>query len=173
MGYGIDYSCGARLSNGQRPNVDEDTNIRYGVINANEIVQAWADSSEPKYPCEDCECWNSETESCNYDEWDCEASEFVLDDGEYIATQSRDDSDIFVIKSPFYTYAYFCSPCAPGACYLMSPVSMEDIFDHENRTIRAINNRCYCFGKDWFDGENAPYPIWRVDTHELVYTPEK
>lgn len=99
---------------------------------------------------------------------------FTLDDGEYQATQDGDDCDIFILKSPYYTRAQYCSPCAPGACYLREPVD-------EN------GPKAYCFPPDWFDwysesgeepaGEyngqktSCPYLVWRVDNDELVYRP--
>jgi hypothetical protein len=78
----------------------------------------------------------------------------TLDDGEYIASQGGGDSDIFIIKSPYYTTCNFCSPCAPGAGYLMNTV---------DDGIKA-----YCFGHDWFDDGKAPYPVYSVATGELV-----
>ncbi len=84
---------------------------------------------------------------------------FTLDDGEYKASQSGDDNDIFIMDSPYYTRASFCSPCAPGACYLTSPCD-----DGE---------KAYCFGHEWFDDGIAPYPVYRVsDDKQLVATRE-
>lgn len=81
-----------------------------------------------------------------------------LDDGEYKATQGGDDCDIFILESPYFTYAQFCSPCAPGACYLRNPLSNQ-----------VESNKAYCFGHDWFDGGKAPYPVYSVETgREIV-----
>jgi hypothetical protein len=168
----IDYGRGLT-------NIDHETGIRYGVIHANEVCQAWADSSESDYGPPTCgKCGN---EAIGIDdpavpdldedhEWDddgrdyacahcqrtfdsedaygCEPLAWTLDDGEYKATQGGDDCDIFILKSPFYTRAEFCSPCAPGACYLMSP-------DDDGA-------KAYCFGHDWFEDGKAPYPVFRV-----------
>lgn len=168
-GPGIDYSGGGTV------NRDPETGIHYGVISQNEVLQAWADSSEADYgKPEEAECpkcnqvfpiisgyaWGEEIEcpECEHkfelELPDCsESIGFYLDDGEYQATCS-DDGDIFVISSPYYTLCRFCSPCAPGAGYLMSPVK-DGI-------------KAYCFGHDWFDKGKAPYPIYRVDTGEEV-----
>lgn len=84
---------------------------------------------------------------------------FTLDDGEYRA-ECDDSGDIFITRSPYYTRAPFCSPCAPGACYLR---------DGADRTDYA---RAYCFGADWFDDDSpCPYPVWRVSDDALVYSP--
>jgi len=80
---------------------------------------------------------------------------YYLDNGNYKAIQNGGDSDIFVIKSPYYTLCQFCSPCAPGAGYLMD--SIED------------GVKAYCFGHNWFENERAPYPIYSVDTDERVW----
>ena len=63
-------------------------------------------------------------------------------------------NDVLLTKSPYYTHAAFCSPCAPGAGHLEYPC--------------AEGPRTYCFGHDWFEGGKAPYPVYDVDTNELV-----
>jgi hypothetical protein len=210
MGAGLDYGRGLQ-------NIDTETGIRFGVISQNEVLQAWADSSEPYYgkpeepiKCPDCGAeiiptddteWGDDRE-CTHelgeDRGTCGATVtfeldefaeplcFTLDEDGYQA-QSGDDGDIFIVKSPFYTKCRFCSPCAPGAGYLMSP---------DPDGIKA-----YCFGHDWFDGSRtcqkccgtgnigfetyiecdhchgsgqielgAPYPVYDVKT-DLLVTP--
>lgn len=78
-----------------------------------------------------------------------------------VATQGGDDCDIFVLRSEYFTFAPFCSPCAPGACYLRDA-------DY------AGDDRAYCFGHEWFwDTERgyAPYPVFRVSDGAEVYPP--
>jgi hypothetical protein len=183
MTKGIDYGLG-------QTNIDKATGIRFGVINQNEVLQAWADSSEPDYGEPHCpECGNEAVDSSSdaldddgkpidredYErnrgacgDYACDSCRklfdgdyafgdeplgFTLDDGEYLA-EAGSDGDIFIIRSPYYTRAAFCSPCAPGACYLTSPTD-----DGE---------KAYCFGADWFDDEKAPYPVYRVSDDSLV-----
>jgi hypothetical protein len=175
---GIDYGLG-------RTNIGAE-GIRYGVIQADHVGPAWYDSSEPDYGEPTCpKCGNeakpAKGEYACYDHAKHECADYVchrckyvfgsesafgetphahiLDDGEYKAQQGGDDSDIFILKSPYFTYAQFCSPCAPGACYLTSPLETPD-----------PNNKAYCFGHDWFneDGGKAPYPVYSVATGEPV-----
>lgn len=180
---GIDYGMG-------RTNIDRETGIRYGVISQNVVCQAWSDSAEPDYGKAHCpKCGNEACDSGDngtdenpapdrddYDgrgEFACDSCKYrfdgdeafgdepcgwTLDDGEYQA-QDCLDSDVMILKSPYFTRARFCSPCVPGACSIESP--------------DESGARAYCFGPDWFDDsiEACPYPIWRVDTGELVYTP--
>lgn len=81
---------------------------------------------------------------------------------EIVATQSGDDHDIFVTKSPYYTFAQFCSPCAPGACYLLNPVDPNE------------GNKAYCFPADMFDEENpCPYPVYSVETNKCLHSPKR
>jgi len=152
---GIDYAHGMA-------NVHPETGIRYGVISQNLVLQAWADDSEPEYPCGECDAWDSNNDCCNDDGFDCEPIAWNYQADGYKATCGS-DGDIFVMQSPFYTFAQFCSPCAPGACYLANPVSPSN-----------DGNKCYCFGEDWFDSdyEPCPYPIWRVKDNVLVYEPK-
>lgn len=158
---GIDYGHGMT-------NIDQKTGTRFGIIPSRYVSEAWWNDSEnhyeetcPKcgesvddYYCSRCKLeWNSE--DC-YSE---EPTSITYNKNGYKCYQSGSDSDIFVEKSPFYTYAQFCSPCAPGACHLENP-----LFE------RVGNNRCYCFGIDWFDDlEDCHYDIYSVETNELVH----
>ena len=142
MNRGIDYGMG-------NTNIDEYTGIRYGVIPIMEVLQAWCDSSEPYYPCNSCSV-EEESDDCPID---CEPSSFYIDDNEYVA-ESTDEIDIFITKSPYYTRCQFCSPCAPGAGYVMN--ECEDGVE------------TYCFGHEWFEEGKAPYKVYRVSDGELI-----
>ena len=159
---GIDYGGGTtnRAANG----------IRYGVISQNVILQEWVDRSEPfyVYTCPYCgaglrkgadakrcpACHKSIDPDRDFDL--IELVSYVLDDGEYTA-ESDNYGDIFITKSPYYTFAQFCSPCAPGACHLENPLSEPD-----------DDNKCYCFGHDWFKDGRAPYTVYDVKTNLVV-----
>ena len=178
---GIDYSCGTA-------NRDMETGIRFGVINQNDVGQAWYDASEPYYgePCcpkcgndadlsdllaeDEIKDWEREPhEGEDFGCYSCEyifgmesafpesALSFGFDEEGYKAECGANYGDIFVMKSPYFTYAQFCSPCAPGACHLMNPLKEPN-----------MSNKCYCFGSDWFMDEKAPYPVYSVATGELV-----
>lgn len=191
MSYGIDYGSGIT-------NIDLETGIRYGVIPQGAVLQAWAEESEPDYGPPTCPMCGDEVDEdstppdesrwerrdyycpkCDYAFWSDEAfsgevDSFTLDTDEYKA-QSDSYGDIFITKSNYFTYAQFCSPCAPGACYLLNPVDEQ-------------GPRCYCFAPDWFDwhaeqgvepageynGEktSCPYPVFRVSDGECIYRPE-
>lgn len=188
---GIDYGRGMS-------NIDHKTGIRYGVIPQNEVLQAWADSSEPHYIyfCPKCgtelpkemqedptgTCPSCEAEITTDDFDNLEPSSYYYDQDGYYCEQSCDDMDIFILKSPYYTYAQFCSPCAPGAGYLRSsfPISerIKKIFKETDLEIAGEEYRkeaeaagfpkVYCFDKTWFDDENVPYPVYSVETGELI-----
>ncbi len=106
------------------------------------------------YACDDCRLLFDGEDAFGDD-----VCEWIVDDGEYKATQGGDDSDVFILLSPYFTRAQFCSPCAPGACHLSNPT--ED------------GERAYCFGHDWFEDDVAPYPVYSVKTGELVAPPVK
>lgn len=159
---GIDYGM-------NQANIDNKTGIRFGVIPQNNILQAWADSSEPVYSYYCPKCGEelrkgADAKRCpkcfyrikggdfDFQEPDC----FIYEEDGY-ACQSDDNGDIFICKSPYITYAQYCSPCAPGACYIMN--ELED---------RDPRNRAYCFGHDWFENERAPYKVYSVETGEEV-----
>lgn len=204
---GIDYGMGTT-------NIDHGTGIRYGVIPARDVGQAWYDGAEPDYGEATCpKCGNpvsempTHTESSDppgqwvaiiydipdyMDEWEraghesedyyCESCKYIFgsesafpespnaftytQDG-YEATQNAGDyassDDIFITLSPYYTYAGFCSPCAPGAGYL------RDAFEGtKEEAENAGFPKVYCFGHDWFEDEKAPYLVYSVETGELI-----
>jgi hypothetical protein len=162
---GIDYGMNTT-------NKNHSTGIRFGVINQNQVSQAWADSSELVYfyYCPNCgeeigeempedgECPKCKHEYKECDFYDIEPQGFILKDNEYVA-HCGEDGDIFIEESPYYTYAQFCSPCAPGACSLDNPLKNE----YHNQ-----NNMAYCFGHDFFEDGKAPYTVYSVKTNEKV-----
>jgi len=179
---GIDYGLG-------RSNVGE-LGIRYGVIHQGEVLQAWADDSEANYNNPSCpKCGNEaliHLQEQDFD-WDKlekiekaehEEEEYLCEDCKYIfgsesaipedpysfsydrdgyaCEQGYDDPAIFIFKSPHYTWCQFCSPCAPGAGYTMK------------WTDPGVGIKAYCFGHDWFEDNKAPYPVYSVETDELM-----
>lgn len=87
--------------------------------------------------------------------------------------QTDDSNDLWVFKSPFYTYAQFCSPCAPGACHLEHPLNVKiqagiASVTHDGTETFVAANKCYCLGHDWLEDGKAPYRLFRVDNNEEV-----
>lgn len=168
MTRGIDYSGPSGTVNR-----DPETGIRYGIIPIHRLGEFAHDSFEPEYDphCPHCgEPWESadycdrpdgedwcahcDARSRDDDRYGDEPSRVTLDDGE-TKGMLDESGDVWIFRSPYYTRAAFCSPCAPGACYLTSPCD-----DGE---------RAYCLGPDWFDEDNpAPYPIYSVESGERV-----
>lgn len=165
---GIDYSHG-------KANFDPVTGIHFGVIPLHALSDFAHESFEAEYGAPYCpECGNTvldDDDRCDKDYYcpKCAASfysdhctpdnplGFVLEDKDYTATHGE-DCDIFITRSPYYTHAQFCSPCAPGAGYLLNPC--------EN------GPKVYCFDLDWFDADHkCPYPIYQVSDGKLIYTP--
>ncbi len=183
---GINYASGAMT------NCNPETGIRYGVIHQNKLVE-WAFDeianngidqdfedytqgikdglrsalrdhfSDYKIGTDKTSSLNDAVESAfdaisdglNYEQpGDCTRYTYEKDGLKF---QVASDGDIFVLKSPVFTYAQFCSPCAPGACYLMSPLETP---------IEA--NKCYCLPADWFTDDKAPYPVYSIETGELL-----
>ena len=171
---GIDYGCGTQ-------NVDRATGIRFGVISQNSVnLDCWADA-EPDYGkphCPECgdECLDSSHESVTDAEWNdgkdyacakCEAcywSDSVFPDEALSYSYEREgykltdclDTDIFILESPYFTWAQFCSPCVPGAGNLDTPTEPEN------------GAKCYALGHDWFEDGRAPYTVYRVADGSIV-----
>lgn len=109
-------------------------------------------NSCPDYACELCELY-MDAEAV-YPE---EPSVWYYEDEEYRVISMLDGSSYLVLKSPYYTWAEFCSPCIPGAGDLNSPAEIGQ------------GAKTYCLGDDWFDSEHAPCPygvMWHVCEEE-------
>lgn len=171
---GIDYGRGVS-------NRDPETGIRYGVIAQNSVNpdafdDVWQNARDLTYEqakadaeaaCErdgtefDEDSFNDEYSMC-----DCGERDWLYESDGYKLTNCL-VSDVFVLASPYYTYAQFCSPCVPGACNLDSPLERDEVNEST-----AEDNRAYCLGHDYFDGGRAPYPVYSVATGELVQPAE-
>lgn len=150
-GRGIDYGGGVT-------NIDIETGIRYGVIATNRLGTWVWDTLETVYPepqCEDCEIDLVDGEesdlSCPKCSREYSGDDFCYDEpigheykGEGYEIWVDRDNDLWIYKSPYKVRAQFCSPCAPGACYLTNPTDEGEW--------------AYCLGPDWFDSEYEPMP---------------
>ena len=158
---GIDYGFGSS-------NVTDDGKYRFGVIASRDLACWLDDELTPEYwhGCPSCgteidEDSYTEGEPCPHcgaaiaigEQWSESPIGYHVDlDGVYATIDS--DGQLFVVRSPYYTHAQFCSPCAPGAGYLLKPC--------EN------GPKTLCFGHDWFESGRAPYPVYSVASEELV-----
>lgn len=170
---GIDYGLGTT-------NIDQANGIRYGVCSQHFVSPDVVGEFDPIYEspccprcgvevqdfthapmtgklagdigkdyyCEGCEAtyWSDECYGDEPFQWRYEQDGYLV--------ELHQDGDLFVLKSPYWTRAQFCSPCAPGACHL------------ENAT--PAGERCYALGHDFFDDGRAPYPIYTVDGNHVV-----
>lgn len=141
---GIDYGMG-------RTNIDTATGIRYGVISVNSVGDRLFDAQEFIYtPNNDEDVYDDDTEPIGWH----------VKDADYEMINCL-DNDAMVLKSPYYTYAPFCSPCVPGAGNLDDAARKGNLDEHSGV-------RTYCLGPEWFDGDKAPYPVYRVSDDTLV-----
>lgn len=138
---GIDYGRG-------QTNIDFKTGIRYGVIPVHALDSWIYEELEAYYGTPE------ELEELEDSDWDfMEPLSFTLNINGYTG-EMGDSQDIFLTDSKYYTLAKFCSPCAAGAGYLL---------DHIPDGVKT-----YCFGHDYFEGGVAPYPVYSVETGEIV-----
>lgn len=90
------------------------------------------------------------------DKYENECANMVYEKDGYIIQGNNDDPDLFVIKSPVFTIAPLCSPCAPNAGYLRDAV----------KTLTNLKEKCgvltYCLEDDWFNEGKAPYIYRRM-----------
>ena len=184
---GIDYA-----GPNSTTNRDPETGIRYGIISANEVGQSWYDAGVSNYgdPC--CPACCGEVLESNGDKdyycakcrkalWsdECFGDEPVGIEysGDGYAMNQDSSGDLWVFKSPFYTYAAYCSPCAPGACHLSSPFEpatpVPNTYmgwgeDYEALAESAGFSRVFALSHDWFEDGETPYPVFSVETGKLV-----
>ncbi len=185
------------------PNFDEKTGIRYGVISPHDIsswsldeiyqngtdpiYEEYIENTEQEYRDDhpgdkfNQEDFDSYMENCNM-EYESDGSGIVdYSDSEYDLHVSGDNFGIFVMRSPYYTYCRGCSPCAPGAGDLNSPVDNPDLknkdmirYIDQFGTAHKIAEKTLCLGHEWFDQDNdqysrkIPYRVFRVDNDKEV-----
>ena len=171
---GIDYSHG-------RSNFNTETGIHFGIIPANDLAHWIYDEFESDYGDPFCPSCSGPVLSSGDDK----VPEESADDKDYYCPSCKDSfwsdgcypdeaiglnmtgdtytsfiddhGDCWVMKSPFYTRAQWCSPCAPGAGYLRNPC--------------PDGPRAYCFDRDMFEDDQAPYPVYSVATGCEVQEP--
>lgn len=169
---GIDYSNGLANREGE---------YHYGVISQNSVDCEALNDFEPDYGDPSCpKCGgrvidfegDSHDEFEQYSEWGCaeyacENCEVTLDGADvygdepigfsydvqgYKAYHGTDGFGVWVTRSPYFTYATYCSPCAPGAGDLDSPLDV------------GVGPKTFCFGHEFFEDGKAPYAVFSVET---------
>lgn len=120
------------------------------------VEKAEADGTKWEYGCG---CTDYMCETCYYifdssEAYPEEACGFTYE-GEGYTLSLDSDNDVWVLGSPWYTHAQFCSPCAPGAGHLSHPTDAGPM--------------TYALGSEWFNDSKAPYPYWPVDSAKDVY----
>lgn len=129
---GIDYGRGMT-------NIDTNTGIRFGVIPQYAVLEYWSEVSIPRY------YHKHPDEFDEPDYWNYRNRRYWV--------ESDDNFDLWVFRSPYYTLCQFCSPCAPGAGYILNP---------------AQGAKAYCLGHEWFIEGKAPYKVFNVKTGKEV-----
>ena len=158
MSTGIDYGR-YPMADGTLPNRDPETGIRYGIIPVHALAHWAVGEFEAEYDASCPECGADKTdpddgESCacgfapedSGDWYREEPSRWVYRQNGYALTLDE-SGEVWIFKAPHTTRAGFCSPCAPGACYLTD--------------CAPDGAQAYCMGADWFDAD-APMP-YKID----------
>lgn len=112
------------------------------------------------YACGDFACDTCRLLFDDEDAYGDEPCGHTLDRDGYTGFVGSDGIDLMLVKSDYFTHAQYCSPCAPGACYLLNPTDRS-------------GPRAYCLSHNWFEGGKAPYPVWRVSDGSLVKPEQK
>jgi hypothetical protein len=168
--------------------IDDEIEYDYGVPTCPECgsnvvdtaTEGISDYAEKDYFCQHCYAEilsdNEELAGCNLEQsLDQRAARYAshdseqcfseaphgwsIDTAEYLISNCL-DNDAMTLKSPYFTYAFFCSPCVPGAGNIDSPATRDDYKGGEAC-------RAYCLGHEYFGG-GAPYIVYSVATGEVV-----
>jgi len=175
-----------------KPNMNVETGIRYGVISTNtpspeaveevfaegvninyeertkEIKRQFTNLIEENYLSNDLrdDIMELLEERC-MDNWDSSPDDtYEYDDDEYIIETAFNNTQLYVMKSPYYTIAKPCSPCAPGAIDLDTAETGMKRYDEGNS--QGECDVAYCLGHDWFDDDKAPYTVYSVETNAEI-----
>jgi hypothetical protein len=188
------------------PNYDEKTGIRYGVISPHNISswsldEIYQNGTDPQYESGKEELTRDIKNIL--DRYNFSAGQIdevlspVIDifnesyesdgsgimdysDKEYDLHVSGDNFGIFVMRSPYYTYCRGCSPCAPGAGDLNSPIDVDggvprtELSPVHMAFKSGSTEKTLCLGHEWFDRDNdqysrkIPYRVFRVSDDSEV-----
>lgn len=103
-----------------------------------------------------------ELASENFNEhYQSDCADLLYEQYGYTIQANNDDCDLFVIKSPYYTLAPLCSPCAPNACYLRDGIKEDEINKHDEPKQGSGGIETYCLPEDWFEDGKCPYTYWK------------
>lgn len=127
--------------------VDTTTGIRFGVIHA-EYVKFWREESDALYDVDLVDEVNQI--------YPTNPSLRVLESIGYEAHQ--DEFGVIVVThSPYFTYGKRIGPNMPGMVKMnTSGATTED-------------EKCYCFGEEFYDRYKIPHDIYEVATGKLVH----
>ena len=105
-----------------------------------------------------------ETASENFnDHYEGDCANLLYEQDGFILQANNDDPDLFVIKSPFFTMAPSCSPCALGAGYLRDAVCVKKAGQRLKKDWMSRGPyMTYCLPEDWFEDGKCPYTYWKV-----------
>jgi hypothetical protein len=150
------------------------------VVIDEEFPEGWEEEGMD-YVCEACKLVFDDSEA-----YGDEPLGWYVDDGEYEASCDS-YGNVFILKSPYYTYGPFCCPCAPGAIYLRDGEEPPEPLPSGERLSSWENRRAYCFDPEWFDAwedaqvtgvyngnkTSCPYPVYRVSDGVCVFKPNQ
>jgi hypothetical protein len=143
----------------------------------NEIVGEWEAMDMPSgEPSEEdkARIWDLISDHFN-DHYECDGRSWLWEKDGYQLSNCL-ITDVFVGKSPYFTYAPECSPCVPNAGNLDSAEGFEGAepslkaahIVQERTAKRKGWLKTYCLGHDMFEGGKAPYPVWSVEDEKEV-----
>ena len=144
------------MENGNLPNRDSETGIRYGIVSLNYLNEYALESFEPVYIARCPECgseipaddnpeichvcsYEPEFDGCGDDEWYSDEPDSLEYHNEGYDLVLDEHNDVWIFRSPHTTSHWsHCSPCAPGAAHLSGS---EDHGD----------DLAYCLGAEWYE----------------------
>ena len=120
------------------------------------------------------------------DRYECDDRSWLYESQGYVLRDCLQYS-VFVINSPYFTYAPACSPCCPNAGDLDSAWEEMDLNSRAMASARLTDEqwdqlslakqhhhyedvafKTYCMGLDFFEDNEAPYPVFSVASGKQV-----
>jgi hypothetical protein len=148
------------------------------LINDTDIAEMLIILGDGKYSAEEMveACWDLFEHKFNYRYESGDSHDWLWEERGYQLSNCL-QSDVFVTKSPYFTYAQFCSPCVPGAGNLDNPFEGLAVpkGDYPGATenwhivaAEAGYPKVFCLGHNFFEDEKAPYEVFSVATGKRV-----
>ena len=105
------------------------------------------------------------------DTYESDNTVYLYDHDGYTIEYHSYDNSLIILKSPYYTYCRYASPCFPNGAYLPDAIDRNDNYNFNNLLESDQICKCYALDESFYDDEYAPMPqvtIYKVSDNTSI-----